>query len=175
MAIVVTSVTSQESDLSDFETLFSSSLQYMNADNNPWIGVPVSSEDHKQPLFKAAFFSCLNEEGGYIIKVSSDLTPVSMFSGKMINGLYEINWALYNNISGTRSWLYNSTIMAEYLTAIKNFFNSVGVIGYTVTAPYNSTLYNYHKLNKPTLHMHTTITEEVHPQLSDVRLITYLF
>lgn len=174
MTIVVTSVTSQESDLSDFETLYSSSLQYMNADNNPWIGIPIP-DDSKQLFFQAAFFSCLNEDDGYIIKVSSDSTPISMFSGKMVNGLYEINWALYNNISGTRSWLYNSTIMTEYLTAIKNFFNPVGVIGYTVTAPYNSTLYNYHKLNKPTLHMHTTITEEVHPQLSDVRLITYLF
>lgn len=174
MTIVVTSVTSQESDLSDFETLFSSSLPYMNADNNPWIGISIP-EDNRQSFFQDAFFSCLNDDDSYIIKVTSDATPISMFSGKMVNGLYEINWALYNNISGTRSWLYNSTIMTEYLIAIKNFFNSVGVIGYTVIAPYNSTLYNYHKLNKPTLHMHTTITEEVHPQLSDVRLITYLF
>ena len=174
MAIIVTPVTSQESDLSDFEMLFSSSLPYMNADNNPWIAHPML-DDSKQSFFKAAFFSCLNDEVGYIIKVSSDATPISMFSGRVVDGIYEINWALYNNISGTRSWLYNSTIMAEHLTAIKNFFNPLGVVGYTVTAPYNSTLYNYHKLNKPTLHMHTTITEEVHPQLSDVRLITYLF
>jgi hypothetical protein len=58
MTIVVTSVTSQESDLSDFETLFSSSLPYMNADNNPWIGIPMP-DDNRQSFFQAAFFFLL--------------------------------------------------------------------------------------------------------------------
>ena len=51
MAIIVTPVTSQESDLSDFETLFSSSLPYMNADNNPWIAHPML-DDYKQSFFQ---------------------------------------------------------------------------------------------------------------------------
>ena len=176
MAIAVAQVLSYESIADSFDAMYSSSLPYMNADNNPWVGQPVEPTDEEKALvFRQDFFGALNADNGHVIIVSLDNAPVSIFSGVMEDTIFKVHYALYNSVNGSRTWLYDSSIMSDHLTSIKNYFYVQGVTGYTVTAPLNSTLYNYHKLNKPVLGMHTSITEEPHPYVDNVVEITYLF
>jgi hypothetical protein len=176
MAIVVAAVTSYDSIADSFDAMYSSSLPYMNADNNPWTGHPVEpAEEDKASVFRQSFFGPLAAPTGYCIIVYLDNNPISLFSGVVEDNLFKVYYALYNNVNGSRTWLYDGLIMQEHLTAIKNYFSTHNVTGYVVTAPINSTLYNYHKLNKPVLGMHTTITETAHPQVPNVVEITYLF
>lgn len=183
MSVAIYPVSDKETFLDTFNLLYDSSEPYMNADNNPWSGIshiPIDTPELKKSIITNAFFSPLDlndpEFGtGAVVQVNVDGTPASMFSGVVQDNIYNIHWALYNNINGSRTWLYDSVTMNEHLLGLKAHFEDLGVIGYTVTAPYGSTLYNYHKLNKPVLGLHSSITEEEHPQAPEFALITYLF
>lgn len=178
MELIVHEVTDQESFQAEFDALYASSEPYMNADNNPWIGTPgLTGKDFFTRAFFAPITASIDPSRGIgkIIKVTIDNTTVSTFSGIFNNnGIYEINYALYGNLNNSRTWLYDADLMLQHITKIKDYFSSLNVLGYTVTAPYGSTLYNYHKNNKPVMQVYSSITEEVHPSVPEARVITFL-
>lgn len=176
MALTVENIESFESVEAIFNELYDSSEVYLNQDNNPWsLSAATPMEANKRSVFGELFFNTLNN-GGVVVRVIIDGTTVSMFSGKVEEGLFKIYYSLYNNYNGSRAWLYDNTIMTEHLMSIREHFLSLDVIGYKLDTIYGSTLYNYHKLNKPVIGLHSSITEapviESHPT---VRTITYLF
>ena len=180
MELIVHDVVDQESFQAEFDVLYTSSEPYMTTDNNPWIGIPVPDGSTAQEKFTQSFFAPLalpvdTAIGvGKIIKVTIDGTTVSTFSGLFNNGIYHINYALYGSLNSSRTWLYDRDTMLQHITSIKDYFSSLNGLGYTVTAPYGSTLYNYHKNNKPVMEVYSSITEEVHPHVPEARVITFL-
>ena len=183
MSVTIHPVLDKDLVSETFSMLYDSSEPYMNADSNPWAAITVVPGDDaalKKTLITNAFFSALqitdpSQGTGAIVEVDVNGVPASMFSGVVKDNIYHIYWAVYNNINGSRAWLYDSAIMNDHLLGLKTHFENLGVIGYTVTAPYGSTLYNYHKLNKPVLGLHSSITEEDHPDFPSFAVITYLF
>jgi len=175
MALTVENVESFESVEAIFNELYDSSEVYLNQDNNPWSVVATPSDANKKPIFTEMFFNTLNNDG-VVVRVVIDGTTVSMFSGKVVEGLFKIYYSLYNNYNGSRAWLYDNTIMTEHLTAIREYFLAFDVVGYKLDTLYESTMYNYHKLNKPVLGLHSSITEDpVNDLRPTIRTITYLF
>lgn len=178
MELIVHEVTDQESFQAEFDALYASSEPYMNADNNPWMTAPgLIGKDLFSKVFFAPIASSIDPSLGIakIIKVTINNITVSAFSGIFNNnGIYEINFALYGNLNNSRTWLYDADIMLQHITKIKDYFSSLNGLGYNVTAPYGSTLYNYHKNNKPVMQVYSSITEEVHPDLPEMRVITFL-
>jgi hypothetical protein len=173
MILTVEPIESLESIQSIFDELYTSSEPYLNLDNNPWSMIPMPEGGDKKTIFTQHFFNPLNHEG-VVIRVIIDGVTVSMFSGKVVEGIFSIFYSLYNDFNGSRAWLYDNTIMTEHLMSIREYFLTFGILGYKLDTVYNSSMYKYHKLNKPVLGLHSSITETT-TEMEGIRTITYLF
>lgn len=174
MILTVEPVESLESIQNIFDELYISSEPYIELDNNPWSVYPPAEGEDKKTVFARRFFNPLKSEG-VVIRVIIDGVTVSMFSGKVVEGIFTIYYSLYNDFNGSRTWLYDNTIMTEHLMSIREYFLTFGILGYKLDTIYNSTMYKYHKLNKPVLGLHSSITETTSESRPEIRTITYLF
>ena len=174
MTITVYNVTDQASVQTLFDELYTSSAPYFEQDGNPWNPLHMSDldSDTKKDMFTKAFFSVLDITGGTIVKIELNGVPISMLSGVIEDNLYKINYSMHNEFNGSRSWLYDRVIMEDREQKLRDLLQ---VIGYSFETVYDSSFYNYRKLNIPILDIHSSIIEETPENMPNVRKVTFLF
>lgn len=138
---------------SEFDSLFASSLPYMEAGTYSWdiFDNPADDTGKKEALRSRVQSMLENNPGGRskCLVCRKDGHPIQIFVGT-INSTDDdyVTWiiALYGpDANGSKSWLYD----LDYSQLCKDhFLNVYGVLGYKVSCINNQSLMNFH-MNKP--------------------------
>lgn len=134
----------------EFNTLFSSSLPYMEAGTFSWsfLGNP-STEEEKREAVRARFQELIDFPNTKGVLWRKDGTPIHIAVGSVNAGDENyITWvmAIYGpDANNSKSWLYSE----DYIAQCRDYFlANWGVVGYKISCINNSSIMTYH-LNKP--------------------------
>lgn len=160
----------------EFNTLFSSSLPYMEAGTFSWdfLGNP-STEEEKREAVRARFQELIDFPNTKGVLWRKDGTPIHIAVGSVNAGDENyITWvmAIYGpDANNSKSWLYSE----DYIVQCRDYFlANWGVVGYKISCINNSSIMTYH-LNKPNAVLYYDVVIESVDDEKQVATISYTY
>lgn len=161
---------------SEFDSLFSASLPYMEGGTYDWsfLGNPAT-DDEKREAIRAKFQEIIDtpETKGVLWRKDGHAIHIAVGSMNAWEPGY-ITWimAIYGpDAGGSKSWLHSE----DYITQCRDYFrDNWGVQGYMISCLNNSSIMSYH-LNKPNAGTYYEVTVGSVEDDPDVALIRYRY
>lgn len=179
MAFTVTEFTDVSIlDGEEFDTLFSSSLPYLDGGTFDWVmaGSPETPEEKREAL--RTMCKNLVEQTNVNSKCTigrKDGHPIHITVGAINTNTSDyVSWiyATYGeDANGSKAWLYDE----DYIQACKDCFTQWDVIGYRVNFVHNGSLMNYHSSKPWAARFYDVITEDPYTTDNGVTLATMQF
>jgi len=161
---------------SEFDSLFSASLPYMEGGTYDWsfLGNPAT-DDEKREAVRAKFQEIIDtpETKGVLWRKDGHAIHIAVGSMDAWEPGY-ITWimAIYGpDAGGSKSWLHSE----NYITQCRDYFrDNWGVQGYMISCLNNSSIMNYH-MNKPNAGTYYEVTVDSVDTDDNVALIKYRY